>query len=80
MIYRYIGGGRWLHGVPARDLDAEEWDALAPALQAVAVERGLYRRAEGPGAGGQEDKDGQQQAAGDELDPSPSPLAPAKGG
>lgn len=42
MVYRYIGGGAYLLGVPARDLDEAEWDALGPELQAVAVERGLY--------------------------------------
>lgn len=54
---RYIGGGAYLLGVPARDLEPEEWDALGPELQAVALERHLYEREQG-------DKDGKQQAAG----------------
>lgn len=62
-MWLYIGGGRWLHGIPARDLDADEWDALAPALQAVAVERGLYRKDDGPGAEGQANQDDEPKTA-----------------
>lgn len=43
MIAKYVGDGAFLHGVPARDLDESEWDALTDEERAAAVERGLYR-------------------------------------
>ncbi len=75
MVYVYIGGGRWAHGVPARDLSQDEWDALPAELQAVAVEQGLYRSEPGAEVSGQEEN-GQQQAVGGERQAAPSPLVP----
>lgn len=42
---RYIGGGRWLHGVPARDLAAEEVEDCGGEQELVAS--GLYERPSG---------------------------------
>jgi len=44
---RYVGDGRWIRGVPARDLEPDEAAAFdADAL----VASGLYRTAEGRAA------------------------------
>lgn len=43
---RYIGGGDFLHGVPARDLTRAEWDAIDTDTQALALALGLYELAE----------------------------------
>lgn len=42
MMARYVGGGAWLHGIPARDLTAEEWEALSQEQRDAATARGLY--------------------------------------
>lgn len=39
----YIGFGRFLDGVPARDLTADEWAALPEAARALAVALDLYQ-------------------------------------
>lgn len=38
----YIGAGRWLNGIPARDMSADEWGAIDPELRAQALALGLY--------------------------------------
>lgn len=38
----YIGNGHFMQGVPARDLNAAEWNALSPELQATLCALGLY--------------------------------------
>ena len=39
---KYIGGGDFLNGVPARDMSADEWEALDPEQQKQAVKLGLF--------------------------------------
>lgn len=41
-IFAYVGAGAFIHGVPARDLTGEEWDALDIETQRVALARSLY--------------------------------------
>ena len=55
----YIGFGRFLDGVPARDLTADEWAALPEAARALAVALDLYQvvRAETEG-----EQDGREDA------------------
>jgi hypothetical protein len=43
---RYVGAGAFVHGVPARDLAAEEWNALTPEQREAAKD--LYRAADNP--------------------------------
>lgn len=42
MTYRYIGDGRFLVGVPARDLDADEVRRLPERVRRRLVPSGLY--------------------------------------
>lgn len=45
-MWQYIGtGGEFYSGVPARDLTAEEFAALAPDQQAAVQSGRLYRKA-----------------------------------
>lgn len=39
---RYIGDGRFLFGVPTKDLSRAEYDALPPEMQANIQASGLY--------------------------------------
>ena len=39
---RYIGQGQFLMGTPARDMSAEEWQALTAERRAIAESSGLY--------------------------------------
>lgn len=48
MFYQYIGGGRYFHGLPARDLSIEEWNQIAQETQAMALAQGLYRLQQAP--------------------------------
>ena len=43
MRYLYIGLGAFLPGVPARDLGADEWEALAEEQRALALDLDLYQ-------------------------------------
>lgn len=43
MSHKYVGKGQYIPGVPARDLTAEEWQAI-PALWRALAEK-LYRKA-----------------------------------
>jgi hypothetical protein len=43
MTITYTGDGRYLDGVPMRDLTDEEWAALADELRAAALELGVYK-------------------------------------
>jgi hypothetical protein len=45
---RYIGAGRFLSGVPARDLSLDEWRGLSRDLRRAALARGLYKRGYAP--------------------------------
>ena len=40
---KYVGGGNYVQGVPARDLTAKEWDALPEALQEKAISTGTHK-------------------------------------
>lgn len=42
---RYIGGGDFIQGVPARDLTRDEWEALEEILAAAALAAGVYELA-----------------------------------
>lgn len=44
VIYRYVGRGAYVMGVPTRDLTEEEWKALDAADRRTA--KLLYKRAE----------------------------------
>lgn len=44
----YIGVDAYLYGVPARDMTADEWGAIAPELQQTAMALGLYQLVEKP--------------------------------
>lgn len=46
---RYVGDGEYIHGVPARDLSAEEAERYADAIAAaqLATGRVLYERVKG---------------------------------
>jgi hypothetical protein len=39
---RYVGAGAFVPGIPARDLDGDEWAALDPSLREAAEMGGLY--------------------------------------
>jgi len=39
----YVGAGRFILGVPARDLTAQEWDALPPETQELAMREKIYQ-------------------------------------
>ncbi|MGB8644046.1 MAG: hypothetical protein WCF84_02325 [Anaerolineae bacterium] len=39
----YIGNGRFINGVPARDLEVHEWEALGAELRQTAIALDLYR-------------------------------------
>lgn len=41
-MYKYIGNGNWVVGVPARDLSMVEFEALDSDLQDVVKKCGLY--------------------------------------
>jgi hypothetical protein len=38
----YIGRGNALHGVPARDMDADEWAKIPRRLRSAALAQKLY--------------------------------------
>lgn len=38
MIAKYVGRGAYVQGVPAKDLEEEEWDALSERQQSLALE------------------------------------------
>ena len=42
----YIGAGAYLHGVPARDITADEWAALPEELRKIALDLDLYQPVE----------------------------------
>jgi len=43
--YKYVGDGGYLHGVPARDLTAEDLDALPDGVTKKDLEAsGLYKK------------------------------------
>jgi len=46
-MIRYLGGG-FLHGIPARDLTVDEWQALSDEQRETAVASGLYQEPEKP--------------------------------
>ena len=56
MAVRYIGGGAFIQGVPARDMTPEEWDQMPVTVRAFAVEIGLYEEVTGVGNGEDEDE------------------------
>lgn len=39
---KYIGGGRFFNGVPARDLAFDEWMNLPEEIRAAGFEQGVY--------------------------------------
>lgn len=41
-MVRYIGGGTFYYGVPARDMTLAEWNGLPPDVRAAVVAAGLY--------------------------------------
>ncbi len=41
-IVRYIGGGNFIPGVPARDMTPDEWSEIPADLREAAVQNGLY--------------------------------------
>lgn len=47
MTVKYLGGG-FLHGIPARDLTDDEWQALTKEQRETAVASGLYQEPEIP--------------------------------
>lgn len=57
MVAKYIGDGAFIHGVPARDMDESEWDALTDEEREAALVRKLYRLS------GARRSDGEQAAA-----------------
>lgn len=42
MEIRYTGEGRYIQGIPARDLSPEEWQRLSEEQRESAVRLGLY--------------------------------------
>jgi hypothetical protein len=40
---KYVGGGAFVNGVPARDLTKDEWDALDEGARARALELKLHQ-------------------------------------
>lgn len=46
VIYRYVGDGSWLPGVPARDLTSEEIAALEAEIIEAIEACGLYEKVE----------------------------------
>lgn len=53
----YIGQGDYLLGTPARDLTADEWDALPETTRQAALALDLYQKVEDGDADGREDAD-----------------------
>ena len=41
--YKYIGGGEFHHGIPARDLTEDDWAALAEEQQQLVAHSPLYK-------------------------------------
>lgn len=48
MKYKYVGGGAYLHGLPAQDLDDTKLDEDQKALLERGVAYGLYEPVEEP--------------------------------
>ncbi len=42
IFVKYIKPGEWLPGVPARDMDRPEWEALPEEKRALGLQLGLY--------------------------------------
>lgn len=60
--YRYVGGGDYAPGVPARDLTTEEWAALSDEARAVA--EALYQKSEVSSQTSEAEAEGEEQAGG----------------
>ena len=45
---RYVGEGRFLSGLPARDFSLDEWRGLPRDLRRAALANGLYKRGYAP--------------------------------
>ena len=43
-VYTYTGDGAYISGIPARDLTAEDVNALPDHLKAALAESAIYRR------------------------------------
>ncbi len=56
-VVRYVGDGKFLHGVPARDMSMDEWNALDENLRVLALKLGLYQLPKGEKPKG--DKEGE---------------------
>lgn len=41
-VMRYIGGGDFVDGVPARDMTREEWETVEQARRELALKLNLY--------------------------------------
>lgn len=39
---RYVGEGKFLPGIPARDLSVDEWAALSDEVRGVCLSEGMY--------------------------------------
>jgi predicted flap endonuclease-1-like 5' DNA nuclease len=48
MTIKYVGDGEFLSGIPARDLDKQEWARLSETARTDAIESGLYVAGEMP--------------------------------
>lgn len=54
-MYKYVGNGNWIAGVPARDLSRAEFEALDGDLQEAVKKCGLYELVKTkPAKGGEE--------------------------
>lgn len=42
-MIEYIGDGNYLYGVPARDMELSEWEALPEKDRELALSLGLYQ-------------------------------------
>lgn len=51
VVLRYVGRGEFIHGVPARDLTADDLAGLTLAQLNLALDSGLYKRVEAAGPG-----------------------------
>lgn len=41
--YIYIGGGSYIIGLPARDIEDEEWETYPEDITKAALKEGLYK-------------------------------------
>lgn len=51
-MWKYIGGGDWIIGVPPRDLSDDEWKRYGPVIeeQQKILDRTLYEQEKAPAA------------------------------